>query len=166
MVDKIQQDGPLVLCFDGSINLPQFPYANQQFGSRLDLKQQLDRMEPGPVLVHHRFFVAITIPAAQKALHGRGQMRIAFLERAIELRQKELVVADHAPDAQHDVAQGRAVPFAVNLGMLGEHLAKQGGTRPRQSGHADKFWNYHKLFQRRLSMSDANRSYPYCKIES
>ena len=87
-------------------------------------------MEPGAVLVYHHFLAAVAIPSAQETLHGRGQMRIAALEGVIKLGEEELVVAHHAPDAEHEVAQRRAHSFALDLGMLGEQLTQQRGTRP------------------------------------
>jgi hypothetical protein len=143
MVDEVYKDRALVLRLDRAVDLAQFAQAHQQLGIRLDLQQQLDGMKLCPVLVHYRFLAAVAIPSSQETLHSQGQMRIAFLEGVIKLGEEELVVAHHAPYAQYEVAQGRAHPFALDLGMLGEHLTQQGGTGSGQSGHADKFWVRH-----------------------
>jgi hypothetical protein len=44
----------------------------------------------------------------------------------IKLREEELVIAYHAPDAEHEVAQRRAHSLTLNFRMLSEHLAQQG----------------------------------------
>ena len=56
-------------------------------------------------------------------------MRIAALEGVIKLGEEELVVAQDAPDVEHEIAQRRAHSFALDLGMLGEQLTQRGGTR-------------------------------------
>ena len=138
VIDKIEQDGALVLRFDGAIDLAQFAHADDDFRFRRQLQQHLHAMQPGTVLVHHALLAAILVPATQEALHGRFQMAVTGVEGAIELRQEKRIVADHAPHAQQGIAQGGAIAFAMQVGMLRQQLAQQGGASAWQAGHADE----------------------------
>jgi hypothetical protein len=103
--------------------LPEFAQADNQPRIRLDMQKQFYGVQPRAVLVHDCGLAAIVMPSAQEALHRRGQVRVAAVEGDIELGKKERVVTDHAPNAQQRVAQGRALAFALYIGMLGKQLA-------------------------------------------
>ena len=138
VVDEVKQDGALVLRLDGAVDLAQLAHADDDFRFRRQLQQHLHAMQPGAVLVHHALLAAILVPAAQEALHGRFQMAIAGVEGTVELRQEKRIVADHAPHAQQGIAQGGAIAFAMQVGMLRQQLAQQGGSGAWQAGHADE----------------------------
>src|SRR5882757_11508010 len=95
-------------------------------------------MQPSAVLVDHCLLPAIMMPAVQKAPHGGRQMGIAALERVVELRKKKTVIADRSANAQQRIAQRRAMPLTVNVGMLSQQLAQQRRARPRKPRHADE----------------------------
>jgi hypothetical protein len=83
-----------------------------------------------------RFFTAA--PAAQKPGHGVAEMPVGAVERLVELAEEEAIVADHPPHAEQHVAERRALPVALDVGVLRQQLAEQGGPGARQAGHADK----------------------------
>ncbi len=66
MIDEVDQDGALMLGFDGAINLPQVAQADDQPGLRLNMQQQFDRMQPGTVLVDHCLFWLSWCPPRSK----------------------------------------------------------------------------------------------------
>ena len=72
-------------------------------------------------------------------------MRVAGIERIIELGKKELVIADHAANTQQGIAQRRTVAFTFDLGMLREKLAQQSRTRSGQSGYTYEFWGHREV---------------------
>src|SRR5476649_1620992 len=65
-------------------------------------------------------------------------MLITGIEGSIELGQKEAVIADGAPQGQQRIAQWGTIAFAMQVGMLRQQLAQQGGTGPGQASHADE----------------------------
>ena len=85
------------------------------------------------------------MPTAQKSGHRRLQVTIAALKAVIELRQHELVVAEHAPQAEQGIAQRRALPFAINLRVHRQHLAQHRRSRTGQARHPYKPWFHHRL---------------------
>src|SRR6185312_5245495 len=87
------------------------------------------------------------------------QMRITSIERAVQLREKEPVLADHAANAQDHVAQRRGHALAMDFGVVGQHLAQQGGPRSGQPGNADECWVGHGFSSKRRGPE--NNSLPW-----
>src|SRR5690242_5576230 len=118
MVNEVEQNRALVLRLYGAVDLSQFSQANDEHGFGLDLQEKLDAVQPGAILVYDHRLAAVVIPAAQETPHRGGKVRVARLERMIELSEEELVVAYHPPDPEQQVTHRRALSLTADLGVL------------------------------------------------
>jgi hypothetical protein len=126
VIDEVDQDSALVLSFYGALDWPQDTQTHNQLRLGFYVQQHFNGMQPSAVFIHHHRLLTIMVPPTKIALHGRSQVAITGFKRVVELRQKKLVIADHAPDAQQSVAQGTATTFAMDLWVLCQQLAQQG----------------------------------------
>ena len=118
MVGKIEQDSFLVLGFDGAIDLPQLPHADQHPYIRVEMMHGFDVVQPSPIFVNDPRSFGFGKPAVNEPAESIDQSLVNQWEIHIQLGAKKIAVTKMLPQPRKGLAEGRTVTNAVDVGVV------------------------------------------------